>query len=129
MPRPKSKTLTEREAQIMEVLWDQPGATAEAIRAALPRRLHDSTVRTLLRVLETKGFAKHRTQGKSYLYHPTVPRSRAQGHAVANLLKRLFGGSAEDLVLRLLENEQITPEQLDAIRRKHDQGDRECSTS
>lgn len=127
MPRPKSKTLTEREAQIMEVLWDRPGATAEAIRAALPNQLHDSTVRTLLRVLETKGFVRHRAQGKSYLYEPTVPRTHAQGRAVTNLLKRLFGGSAEDLVLRLLENEQITLEQLDAIRRKHDEGDAKCS--
>ena len=127
MPRPPSAPLTRRESEIMEALWDHPGATAEEIRAALPRRLHDSTVRTLLRVLETKGCVRHRLRGKSYLYHAILPRARAQRHAVRDLLNRFFGGSAEDLVLRLLENEEITPEQLEAIRRKHDEGANPCS--
>lgn len=117
MPRPPSETLTEREAQVMGVLWGLGEATAEQVRGALPGDLHDSTVRTLLRVLEAKGYVAHEARGKAYAYRAAVPRAGAQRAAVRSLLGRLFGGSAEDLVLRLIEDEQITPEQLEQIRR------------
>lgn len=115
MPRPPSETLTEREAQVMGVLWGLGDATAEQVRGALPGDLHDSTVRTLLRVLEAKGYVAHEARGNAY--RAAVPRAGAQRAAVRSLLGRLFGGSAEDLVLRLIEDEQITPEQLEQIRR------------
>lgn len=116
MARPASDTLTEREAQIMAVLWDLGRATAEQVRAALPDGPHDSTVRTLLRVLESKGHVAHEARGKAYVYRARVGRARAQRKAVRSLLARFFGGSAEGLLLRLLEDEQITPEQLEAIQ-------------
>ena len=78
MPRPKSNTLTDREAEIMDVLWEQQAATADEIRTRLRGRPHDSTVRTLLRVLETKGHVKHNVDGRTYIYHPVVRRERAQ---------------------------------------------------
>jgi predicted transcriptional regulator len=108
--------LTEREAQIMDVLWDRQMATADDVRAALAGSPHDSTVRTLLRILETKGFVTHDVQGKTYLYRPAVPREKAQSSALRNFLGRLFRGSAEDLVLRLIEDEVLTPDQLDEIK-------------
>jgi predicted transcriptional regulator len=110
--------LTEREAQIMAVLWDLGRATAEQVRAALADGPHDSTVRTLLRVLEAKGHVAHEVRGKAYVYRARVGRARAQRKAVRNLLARFFAGSAEDLLLRLLEDEQITHEQLEAIRER-----------
>jgi predicted transcriptional regulator len=100
----------------MEALWNLGTATAEQVREALPDQAHDSTVRTLLRALETKGYVARDTRGKAYVYRPSVSRTKAQRAAVGGLLKRLFGGSAEDLVLRLLEDERITPEQLEEIR-------------
>ena len=117
MPRPTSDLPTQREAQLLDALWNLGPATAEQIRAALPDEPHDSTVRTLLRVLEGKGFVKHDVRGKSYVYRAAVPRNKAQRTAVRRFVTRLFGGSAEDLVLRLLENEQITAEQLERIRK------------
>lgn len=117
MPRPVADILTEREAQIMDVLWQSGTATADEVRALLPGRPHDSTVRTLLRILETKGYVTHDVRGKSYLYRPTVERSQAQKSAVRQFLARLFGGSAESLVLRLIEDEALTPEQLEEIRK------------
>lgn len=117
MARPKSKTLTEREAQIMEVLWQQGQATADDVRSALPGRPHDSSVRTLLRVLESKGHVRHDAQGKTYVYYPVIVRDHAQRNAVKHLLERFFGGSAESLVLGLLENEQMTAEELSELLR------------
>lgn len=117
MPRPSSEMLTQRESQIMDVLWNLGSATAEQIRAALADEPHDSTVRTLLRVLEAKGYVAHQSQGKSYIYRPAMPRAKVQLTAVRSFLGRLFGGSPEALVLRLLEDEQISPEQLEEIRK------------
>ena len=100
----------------MEALWRLGPATAEQVRAELSDSPHDSTVRTLLRVLESKGYVEHETRGKSYVYRPEMPKEKAQRTAARSFVARLFGGSAEDLVLRLLEDEQITPEQLEEIR-------------
>jgi BlaI family penicillinase repressor len=136
MARPASETLTGRESQVMEALWRLGDATAEQVRRALTETLHDSTVRTILRVLESKGYLHHEARGKSYVYRAVINRQKAQGHALRSLLRRFFGGSAEDLVLRLIEDEAITREQLDELRRaappapkrapgRHGRGDRE----
>jgi BlaI family transcriptional regulator, penicillinase repressor len=117
MTRGRSETLTSREAQIMDVVWRLGEATAEQIREALEDRPHDSTIRTLLRILESKGFIAHEARGKAYVYRAAVERRRAQGHALRSILAQFFRGSAEDLVLRLIEDEAITPEQLDELRR------------
>ncbi len=117
MARPTSEALTGREAQIMDVLWRVEEATAEQVRAALADPLHDSTVRTLLRVLVTKGYATQEPRGKAFAYRAAIGREKAQRNALGSVLARFFGGSAEDLVLRLIEDEQLTPEQLDEIRR------------
>ncbi len=128
--RPPSETLTGREAQIMDVFWRVAEATAEQVRAALDDPLHDSTVRTLLRVLVTKGYLAREPRGKAFVYRAAIGRSGAQRHALGSVLARFFGGSAEDLVLRLIEDDRLTPEQLDEIRRdtspktRPDQGDR-----
>lgn len=116
MPRPVSEILTEREAQLMDVLWQLGDGTAEQVREALPDQPHDSTVRTLLRSLESKGYVEHDDRGKSYTYRATVSRAKVQRSAIRNVLSRFFGGSAEDLVLRLIEDERITPEKLEEIR-------------
>src|SRR5258708_36066096 len=113
MARPPAETLTGREAEVMDALWRLGEATAEQVRAALPEPLHDSTVRTLLRVLEAKGYLRHEVQGKAYVYRAAIERRKAQRHALRSILAQLFGGSAEDLVLRLIEDERITPDQLE----------------
>ncbi len=116
MGRPPAETLTPREAQVMDAVWRLGEATAEQVRAALELPLHDSTIRTLLRVLESKGYLSHDAQGKAYVYRASVDRTRAQRHALRSVLQRFFEGSAEDLVLRLIEDERITAEQLEALR-------------
>jgi BlaI family transcriptional regulator, penicillinase repressor len=117
MPRQNSESLTEREAQIMDVVWRLGEVTAEQVREALPGSPHDSTVRTLMRVLENKGYLTHEVRGKAYVHRALVGRQKAQKIAVRSVLARFFAGSAEDLVLRLIEDEHLSPEQLDELRR------------
>jgi predicted transcriptional regulator len=116
MVRPPTETLTGREAEVMDAVWRLGAATAEQVREALPRPLHDSSVRTLLRILESKGYLRHEVRGKAYVYHAAVGQAKAQGKVLREVLTRFFGGSAEDLILRLLEEEHLTPEQLDELR-------------
>ncbi len=121
---PARKTLTPRKSQIMAVLWNRGEAMADEIRRALADEPHDSTVRTMLRVLESKGYVKHVKRGKAFVYRPAVRQAKAQRQAILRLVKQFFGGSPEALVMRLLEDEQITPEQLDELRRQESKGRR-----
>lgn len=118
MARPVSEMLTDREAQIMEILWAAGEATAEQVRRKLPDDPHDSTVRTLLRVLHDKGYVQVRGRQPA-VYVPIIARQEAQQKAATRLIERLFGGSADTLVLRLLENEQLTPQQLEQLRKTY----------
>jgi len=118
MARPPTEGMTERETQIMEVLWRAGAASAERIRQELPDDPHDSTVRTLLRILENKGYVKHVIRGKVYVYRPAVRKASAERKVLLNVIKRFFGGSAEALVLRLIEDEHVTPEQLEHLKER-----------
>jgi BlaI family penicillinase repressor len=117
MARNRSEALTEREADVMDAVWRLGEATAEQIRESLPGSPHDSTIRTLLRILGTKGYVTHEARGKVYVYRAAVERRKAQRQALQGVLIRFFAGSAEDLVLRLIEDERITPEQIENLRR------------
>jgi BlaI family penicillinase repressor len=116
MARTTNVLLTDREAQLMGILWDQGPQTADAVRNALPDAPHDSTVRTLLRILVKKGYVRIRGRQPA-IYEPLVARTRAQSKATQSLLARFFGGSVEELVERLVEDEKLTPEQLEQLRK------------
>src|SRR2546428_9077858 len=118
MARPSSETLTPRETHVMDVLWARGSATADEVREGLRDDLHDSTVRTLLRVLEAKGYAKHTASGKAFIYRPAVGRAKVEKKALTSILKRFFGGSAQALVLRLIEDEHLTPAELEEIKHR-----------
>src|SRR5262249_16992998 len=132
MPRRKANPLTEREAEIMDFLWAKGSATADEVRGALTGRPHDSTVRTLLRVLEAKGHVRHDVAGKVYVYRPVMPRAKAERTALRTFLTRFFGGSAEKLVLRLLEEEHLSVAEMQELLRatpKPKKGQAEGETS
>jgi BlaI family transcriptional regulator, penicillinase repressor len=119
MARHASEVLTEREAQIMTVLWELGQASSETIREQLAGDPHDSTVRTLLRVLKNKGYVQVIAKSRPTIYRPAIAQSKVQQKAARGLLQRFFGGSAETLVLRLLEDEHLTPEQLEQLKKSH----------
>lgn len=117
MARPTSELLTERESQLMEILWSQGRVSAETVRLALTDEPHDSTVRTMLRVLKVKGYVRIRGRQPA-MYEAAIPREMVQGRAAQSLLKRFFGGSAEALVMRLVEDEELSPELLERLRKQ-----------
>jgi predicted transcriptional regulator len=119
MPKPErdSATLTRRERQIMDILYKRGRATAGEVMDDLPGKLHYSTVRTQLRVLEGKGHVSHEEQGLRYVYLPAVPRRAARKSALRHLVDTFFDGSAEQVVAAVLggEGSKISEEELDRI--------------
>ena len=118
MARPRHQGLTPRENQIMDVIWKQGEATVEEIQHRLSDDLSDSTIRTLLNIMREKGYVDFRKESKAKIYRALVPREQAQTSAVQQLIQRLFHGSADQLLARLVEDEQLSLEELDRLRRK-----------
>jgi BlaI family transcriptional regulator, penicillinase repressor len=101
-PRSSRPPLSRRERQIMDVIYRLGRATAAEVQTALPDAPSYSTVRALLKVLETKGHLRHAAVGPRYLYSPTVPRERARESALRQLVGTFFDGSTEAAVAALL---------------------------
>ena len=101
----------------MDVLYRLGRATANEVLAELPGEPHYSTVRTQLRVLETKGHVRHEEQGLRYVYMPMVPRHAVRLTAVRHLIQTFFGGSTEKMLATLLgtEGSKLTDEELDRL--------------
>jgi BlaI family penicillinase repressor len=117
MPRGKSQHLTPLELEIMKVLWETGPANVQTVQQRLERELAYTTVQTMLNVLHRKGKAKRTLKDKAYFYRPAVSRSQVIGHAVTDLIDRMFGGSAEGLVMSLVETRHLTPEKLSRLRK------------
>lgn len=116
-PRPVHFTLTKRERQIMDVLYRLGRASAGEILEGLPGTPSYSTVRTQLRVLESKGHVRHDEQGLRYVYTPTVPRHAARKSALKHLVDTFFDGSSAKVVAALLGGEaaRLSDEELKRI--------------
>jgi BlaI family transcriptional regulator, penicillinase repressor len=120
MPRRKSsdRSLTQLELEIMTVLWETGAANVQSVQARLTtRNLAYTTVQTMLNVLERKGKVKRRLKDRAYFYQPIVSRANATSQAVGEMLDRFFGGSADSLVLNLVETRKLTPEKLTQIQK------------
>jgi len=122
MARKTTSGLTERESEIMEFLWEAGPSSSEKVRKNLSGSPHDSSVRTLLRILVDKGFVKSDSRKRPAKYSAIVKKDKAQRRAVSDLLSRMFGGSAETLVLRLLEDKQLSIEQIEEIKKSVTEG-------
>jgi predicted transcriptional regulator len=118
MPRKPSKTFTDKELEIMRVVWELGEASARDIQAQLPGERHYNTVLTIIRVLEKKGHLTHRNQGKSYIYRARQQPAKSRGHVVGHVIKQVFGGSATSLVLHLVETGDLTEDDLREIRQR-----------
>jgi predicted transcriptional regulator len=104
----------------MEVLWRTGPATVADVAAALPPDvpLAYSSVLTTLRILETKGYLRHRKDGRAFIYEPVVARDEARESAVAHLLRRFFENSPEQLLLNLIEGRKLNTRQLQRLRKR-----------
>ena len=119
--------LTKRGRQIMDPLYRMGRATAAEIRAGLDGAPTDSTVRTQLRVLETKGHVRHEEHGLRHVYMPTVPRHSARRSALRHLVDTFFDGSSAKAVVALLGGEasKVSDDDLDRIARAVESAKRE----
>jgi predicted transcriptional regulator len=109
--------LTDRETDIMQVLWERGPSIVAEVRANLEDRLAYTTVLTILRTLEGKGYVGHEEEGRAHRYFATVKRHAAQGSALRHLTSKLFKGSAELLFTHLVASEKLNPEQIKRMRK------------
>ncbi len=118
MAREPSKTYTDREIEIMKIVWDMGEATAREIQTQLSGERHYNSVLTIIRVLEAKGHLTHRAAGKSYVYRARHAPHKARRRALGHLIEHVFAGSAASLVLQLVETGDLTEQDLRDIRRQ-----------
>lgn len=112
---------TDRELDIMTVLWERGAATVAEVRDELPDDLAYTTVLTMLRVLEEKGYVGHTEEGRAHRYHPLVERQAAGESALRRLTRKLFRGSPELLLTHLVSDRRLTEEELVRMRELLDQ--------
>lgn len=116
MPRPPAD-LSRRERQVMDIIYRRGRATASEVMGDLPDPPTYSAVRSALRILVERGHLRHRQDGVRYVYSPTVPRDAAQRTALQHLVRTFFGGSAEEVVNALVEEERMSEAELDRLAR------------
>jgi len=113
MPRRKrSDQMTPLELEIMHVLWEGGPATVQDVQRRLTGGLAYTTVQTMLNVLVRKGRARRTLDRRAYRYRAAISREKAIGQTLKDVVQRIFGGSAEALVMNLVETKQLTPETL-----------------
>lgn len=110
-------SLTRRELDIMSVLWRRGKATVAEVRDDLADDLAYPTVQTMLRVLEGKGYVGHALEGRAFLFHALVKQDEAADSALDRLVAKVYHGSRELLVSRLLADEDISPDELRRIKK------------
>jgi predicted transcriptional regulator len=114
------KNLGEVEQAVMDYIWAHGPTSAEACREALAssRPMKDSTIRTVLRRLEEKGYLTHNIKGRTFIYRASDERQSVAVHAVKGIIDRFCGGSAEELVLGMVDNAVLSRKQLERLARR-----------
>jgi len=120
MARKKSRTLTDAELRIMEVIWKKESATVGEVAEALAGKDGSAytTILTLMGILRNKGYLACRKEGRVQVFTPRVERDAAARKAVQVLLKKFFAGSPGELVLSFLRDEELSLEELDELKRR-----------
>ena len=121
MARRKTEQLTPLELEIMHVLWELGSANVQKVQAHLDRELAYTTVQTMLNILHRKGKVKRTLKDRAYFYKPVVSRGQVVGQHMNDIVDRLFGGSAESLVMSLVETKHLTPEKLARLQKVLDE--------
>ncbi len=114
------KTPTPLEQFLLDYVWAHPDCTAETCRVGLAshRTLKDSTVRTILRKLEDKGYLTHKVDGRTFVYHAVDTRRNVAADAARQIVDRFCGGSVEELLVGLVDNQVLQPKQLQRLAEK-----------
>ena len=109
-------SFTDRELDVMAVLWDRGSATVAEVRDALHDELAYTTVLTVLRILEEKGHVSHEEEGRAHRYHPLVERRAAGESALRRLTRKLFQGSPEILLTHLVSDRRLSEDDIRRMR-------------
>ncbi|HLI85356.1 MAG TPA: BlaI/MecI/CopY family transcriptional regulator [Bryobacteraceae bacterium] len=117
--RPRSKTLTGQELEIMKIVWERERATVRDVYEALleRRKVAYTTVMTMMKILEQKGFLKKSQEERAYVYRAAQPKRQVIGVMVRDFINRVFNGSAEPLLVHLVEEHHLSPKDLEEIAR------------
>src|ERR1700730_7299310 len=110
-------SFTDREADVMQVLWDHGPSVVSDVQSQLSDKLAYTTVLTVLRTLEAKGYVAHEEEGRQHRYFAKVQRQAAQRSALRHLLGKLFKDSSEVLFARLVSDRTLSPEQIRRMRK------------
>jgi len=116
----RPKNLGELQQMVMEYIWSHGPTTAEVCREALLTKhaMKDSTVRTVLRRLEEKGFLRHKVDGRTYIYRAVHARRNFAARAVSHIVERFCGGSVEQLLVGMVENDVLDGAELQRLALK-----------
>jgi predicted transcriptional regulator len=114
----EKEPLTKLELQIMQVIWRLGPSNVNAVQAGLEQQLAYTTVQTMLNILQKKGKLKRRLRGRAYIYSATVTQEKALGHAVRDLVDRMFGGSSEELVMSLIKSKQLDAKKIGELTQR-----------
>jgi BlaI family transcriptional regulator, penicillinase repressor len=125
--RPRSKTLTGQELEIMKIVWEREQVTVRDVYEALleRRKVAYTTVMTMMKILERKGFLKKSQEDRAYLYRAAQPKRQVIGAMVRDFINRVFNGSAEPLLVHLVEEHHLSAKDLEEIaklRKKQERG-------
>jgi BlaI family transcriptional regulator, penicillinase repressor len=117
--RPPSTTLTGAELEIMHVVWGLERATVRDVYEALRerRKLAYTSVMTVMKILEQKGHLKKKQEDRAYVYRPARPRAQVLQSMVRDFVDRVFQGAAKPLLVHLVEDSRLSPQDLTEIRR------------
>jgi BlaI family penicillinase repressor len=116
--RKTNQPLTPLELEIMQVLWETGPCTVAEVQPKLKAQLAYTTVQTMLNVLLRKSKVKRVQEGRAFRYRPTVSRERANGSALHDMVKRMFGGSSEALLMAMVDARQIGVEELERVAQR-----------
>ena len=119
MARKRSPALTDAEARVMAVLWQEKTATVGSVVGVLKKKrpVTYSTVQTILRILESKGYVTHEKVERAFVYRPIIDERQARRRALRHLVSRLFEGSPALLIMNVLEDERIDPTELKQLKK------------
>ena len=104
--------LGDLEREVMQLVWAQEPVTAETVREGLSRKLKESTVRTVLRRLEDKGYVRHVVDGRTYVYHAAQPRGRIAARAVQRIVDWFCNGSIEEVLVGMVDSAMLDQRQV-----------------
>jgi len=117
--RPPSKSLTDQELEIMKIVWGRQTSTVRDVYEALleRRKVAYTTVMTMMKILEQKGYLRRKQVDRAYVYRPAQPKNQVIANMVRDFVNRVFNGSAEPLLVHLIEDQGLSEVEIEEIRR------------